>query len=268
VSNALSKWLSTLLSKVIWRDGPMTTARNAFTLLNDHLAQLSRRKEGTLALERFAEAGLDLAGADDLAALVRQCGPPCDGPRRAEIVGALVPLAPCDNLAAQCVVAALRPELIRMARLLARGPLDGEEAQSEMVAVGLEVVSRGQCRWAELVEPEPGRVVDAIWTEARRSAGMRRRGLIDVVPLLDELDVAASDPDPLERWPGLLGAAVAQRVLTPRQVVVIAQSRMEGRPLTEVARALGRPWGAVYQERRRGEEALRKFALNYWAESP
>ena len=266
VSNPLSKCLSTLLSKVIWRDGPMTPARNALNLLTDHLAQLSRRKEGNLALERFASAGLDLAGAHDLTALVRQCGPPCDRPRRSEIIGALVALAPCDRLAAQCVVAVLQPELTRMARLLARGPLDAEETGSEMVAIGLEVVTRGQCRRPGLAEPDT--VVDAIWTEARRSAGLRRRGLIVVVPLFAELEVAAGDADPLERWPGFLAAAVAHGVLTPRQVVVIAQSRMEGRPLTEVARTLGRPWGAVYQERRRGEEALRRFAVNYWADSP
>jgi hypothetical protein len=259
VSNDLSNWLSTLLSKVIWRDGPMTPARNALSLLIDHLAQLSRREEGALALERFTEAGLDLACAEDLSALVQQCGPPSDGPRRAEVVGGLVPLACSDPVAAQCVVAVLRPELSRMARLLARGPLEAEEAGSEVVAIGLEVVARGQCSRRRLDEPD--RVIDAIWTEARRSAGLRRRGLIEVVPLLEELEVAASDPDPLERWPGLLAAAVAHGVLTPRQVVVIAQSRMEGRPLTEVARALGRPWGAVYQERRRGEAALRRFAL-------
>ena len=67
--------------------------------------------------------------------------------------------------------------------------------------------------------------------------------------------------DPLERWPGLLAAAVARGVLTPRQVVLIAQTRMEGRPLSEVAAALGRPYDAVRMERGRAEAALRQFAL-------
>jgi DNA-directed RNA polymerase specialized sigma24 family protein len=62
-----------------------------------------------------------------------------------------------------------------------------------------------------------------------------------------------------------LAAAVARGVLTPRQVVVIAQTRMEGRPLAEVARSLGRGYDAVQKDRLRAEAALRVFALSYCA---
>jgi DNA-directed RNA polymerase specialized sigma24 family protein len=41
---------------------------------------------------------------------------------------------------------------------------------------------------------------------------------------------------------------------------------MEERPLTEIARALGRPYDAVRKERRRAERALRTFALGYVSE--
>ena len=69
------------------------------------------------------------------------------------------------------------------------------------------------------------------------------------------------ETDRLERWPGLLAAAVAAGVLTPRQVVVVAQTRIEGRPLRRGGRsALGRPYGAVRKERQRAEAALRTFA--------
>jgi DNA-directed RNA polymerase specialized sigma24 family protein len=259
LSNALSKQLSNLLSELIWRDGPMTTPRSALTLLADHLATLSPRVDGAHALERFAAAGLDLSGTGDLDAVVHQCRPPGGRARRDEVLEVLVPLAPHDEVAAQCALVVLRPELGRMARLLARGPLDLEEAQSEMVAIGWEVVT--ERRYAGPRTTGPATVVNAIWTETRRCAGLRRRGLIDVIPLGEDFDVPAPDVDPLERWPGLLASAVARGVLTPRQLVIIAQSRMEGRPLTEVAAGLRRPWGTVYQERRRGEEALRKFAL-------
>ena len=184
---------------------------------------------------------------------------PNGGDRRRDVFECLVPLAPSDGVAAQCVVAALRPELTRMARLLARGPLEPEEAHSEMVAIGLDVVSRPR-RCGPRV-PEPERVVNAMWTETRRWAGMRRRSQLEVVPLAEDLDEPVADPDPLERWPGLLAAAVARRVLTPRQVVLIAQTRMDGRPLCDVARDLGRPYGAVKKERQRAEAALREFAL-------
>jgi len=258
LSNGLSERLSRLLSKLVWRDGAMTPTRSALTLLTDHVAQLSRRREGRFALERFARAGLDLAGAVDLSGLVAQCAP-SGGARRRDVFECLVPLAPSDEVAAQCAVAALRPELTRIARLLARGSLERDEAHSEMVAIGLDVVTRAKCGGWKV--PEPERVINAIWTETRRSAGMRRRGLFDVVPLSEDLDVPVADPDRLERWPGLLGAAVARRVLTPRQVVLIAQTRMDGRPLVDVARDLGRPYDAVRKERQRAETALREFAL-------
>jgi hypothetical protein len=78
-----------------------------------------------------------------------------------------------------------------------------------------------------------------------------------------EGDLAVPTVEPLERRPGLLASAVAAGVLTPRQVVIVAQSRMEERPLAEVARTLGRPYGAVRKERLRAECALRAFALSY-----
>jgi DNA-directed RNA polymerase specialized sigma24 family protein len=215
-------------------------------------------------LERFAEAGLDLEGAGDLSALVHRRGGPAGGLRRSRLVDALSPLAGTDEMAALCVVVSLRPELTRMARLLARGPLDHEEAESEMVAIALELVTTRHCNGTG--PPRSEALVNAIWTEARRSAGLRRRGPIDIVPLIPDLDVAAPEADPLERWPGLLAAAVARGVLTPRQLVLIAQTRMEGRSLTEVAATLGRPYDALRMERGRAEASLREFSLSFYSQ--
>jgi DNA-directed RNA polymerase specialized sigma24 family protein len=242
----------------------MTNSRRPLILLRDYLARLSRTTEGDLALARFAEAGLDLDGAGDLCTLVHRRGRTVGGLRRARLLDTLSPLACTDEVAALCVVVSLRPELTRMARLLARGPLDHEEAESEMVAIAWELVTTRHCNGTG--PPRPEALVNAMWTEARRSAGLRRRGLIDIVPLVPDLDVAAPEDDPLERWPGLLAAAVARGVLTPGQLVLIARTRMEGRPLTEVAATLGRPYGTVKLERWRAEAALREFALGFSSE--
>ena len=77
-----------------------------------------------------------------------------------------------------------------------------------------------------------------------------------------DFDAPGPEVDPLERWPGLLAAAVA-RGAHPEPGGGDRPTRMEGRPLTEVARALGRPYDAVRKERRRAETALRAFALGY-----
>jgi DNA-directed RNA polymerase specialized sigma24 family protein len=251
--------------KPLWRDGAMTPTRRPLTLLSDHLAQLSRSKDGDLALARFVGAGLDPGGAGDLGALLLQCEGPHGNLRRAQLLGALTLLAPCCQVATLCVLVALKPELRWMCRRLTQGGYELEEAEAETVTVAWEVVrghrDLGRC------QSGPSALINAIWTETRRSTGVRRRSLIDLVPWPEALDLAAPDTDPLERWPGLLAAAVAAGVLTPRQVVVIAQSRMDGRPLDEIAASLGRRYGTVHQERRRAEAALRDFALSYYSGS-
>jgi DNA-directed RNA polymerase specialized sigma24 family protein len=280
--NGLWKVLRSPASYFVWRDVAMTPRRSPLAQLGDHLAQLSRTKDGRVALERFGVAGMETDGAGDLATLIGQWDGRGGGDRRAEMLETLVSLAPDDEMAALCVVVALRPELTRIARHVAGGFFDAEEAQSEVIAIAWEVLTEPEEPGPEDSEPEesgpdeagpespePGtarakRAVNAIWNEARRSAGLRRHALNEVSPC-DVPDTVAPDLDPLERWPGLLAAAVARGVLTPRQVVVIAQTRMEGRPLAEVARSLGRGYDAVQKDRRRAEAALRVFALSYCA---
>jgi DNA-directed RNA polymerase specialized sigma24 family protein len=159
----------------------------------------------------------------------------------------------------------MAPQLRRMARLLSGRPFDPNEAEAEMVAIAWEVLTRPRPDGAGPLSPTAA--LDAIWSEARRCAGLRR-GQLEVVVLDDEHDIATPEADPFERWPGLLATAVAERVLTPRQVVLIAETRMGGRPLTEVATALHRPYDTARKERQRAEDALRDFALEYYSQGP
>ena len=85
--------------------------------------------------------------------------------------------------------------------------------------------------------------------------------------LADDFDLPVDLSERSERALELLASAVVHGVLTPGQAVLISQSRMEQRPLTEIARSLGRPYEAVRKERRRAELALRLFALvDPWSE--
>jgi hypothetical protein len=213
-------------------------------------------------MKRFRKAGMEVDLADDLTVLVRRRGRGVGRIRRAQLVEFLVPLATDDEAAALCAVVILRPELGWMTRRSTRDPVGPDQAEADVVAVAWEVVTtKHECRSGPLRHTA---VVNAIWTEVRRSAGLRRSGL-DIVPLADGFDQAAPEVDRLERWPGLLAAAVARGVLTPRQVAVIAQTRMEERPLRQVAVHFGRTYDSLRMERARAEATLRQFALGYFS---
>ena len=280
LSRSLSNLASSSASRVVWRDVAMTpqpktarrkTPRNSpLRLIDEHLAQLSRTKEGMDAMARIWAScvdvtDFDVAGAEDLGALVHQCTGPGTRRRRDRILEGLLALAPEDETVALCAVALLRPELIRISRLLARGLLAPDEAESETVTIAWEIVRAGRRRSRGRWSLEA--VVNAIWTEARRVGGLRRV-MAEVVPLTEDHDAPAVEADPLERCSGLLATAVAQGVVTPPQAAVIAQSRLGGLPLVEVARSLGRGYVTVKQERRRAEAALAEFArTTYLSES-
>jgi DNA-directed RNA polymerase specialized sigma24 family protein len=209
-------------------------------------------------MKRFRKAGMEVDLVDDLTVLVRRRGHGVGRIRRAQLVEFLVPLAPDDEAAALCAVVILRPELGWMTRRSTRDPVGPDQAEADVVAVAWEVVTtKHECRSGPLPHKA---VVNAIWTEVRRSAGLRRSAL-DIVPLADGFDQAAPEVDRLERWPGLLAAAVARGVLTPRQVALIVQTRIEQRPLRQVAVHFGRTYDSLRMERARAETALRQFAL-------
>jgi DNA-directed RNA polymerase specialized sigma24 family protein len=224
----------------VWRDGPMTPRPSPSP-------SGAVREETWPLLVRLAGAGL---GWRELAALPAL---------RTERVLCLCRRARRDERAALSLLSELAPELTSMRRRLERHGVEEDAAQAVTLSVGWEVVSGRR-------EPRCPRSLrnlsETIWRAVRQEAGVRRLDH-DTVPLDDDLAVMRADVDRLERWPGLLAAALAAGVLTVRQVVIVAQSRMDERPLAEVARGLGRPYGAVRKERHRAERALRAFARSY-----
>jgi len=182
---------------------------------------------------------------------------------RAERVLCLCRLARRDARAALSLLGELSPELTAMRRRLVRLGLEAEAAEAVTLSVAWEVVSGLRApRCARSVR----NLVEWTWCAVRQEAGVRRLEH-EMVPLDLAFEVVATEVDRLERWPGLLAAALSAGVLSVGQVVIVAQSRMVERPLAEVARALGRPYDAVRMERRRAERALAIFARSYdWGE--
>jgi hypothetical protein len=246
VGDNLGNFTLNVLRNPLWRDGGMTPQH---TSNGSHRARgwHDGRDEAWPLLERLVACGLNPA---ELAGLP---------PSRAARVTALARRARFDEAAALSVLGLLAPELTAIRRRLVAEGIEPDEAEALAISVGWEVLSRRRRH------PQPRSLtslVEVIWRAARHEAGIRRCQ-VETVPLVDCLDAAATEVDPLEHWPGLLAASVATGVLSPRQVVILAQSRMDERPLAEVARALGRPYDALRMERRRAEKALREFALSY-----
>jgi hypothetical protein len=95
---------------------------------------------------------------------------------------------------------------------------------------------------------------------------MRRQRSPEAEPLPEDFDLAALEVDWPEARPSLLAGAVAAGILTPSEVVLLVRTRVDGEPLFEVARDLGRSYDAVRMERQRAEAALRTFARRYVSE--
>jgi DNA-directed RNA polymerase specialized sigma24 family protein len=240
----------------IWRDGAMTElqTRRPFQLLADHLSAVARCPEGERLAARivtFRKAG---ASPDLLELLARR---DADGRPAIRVLERLATEAPEEQLAALALLYMLREDLeVVRDRLVQSGRVSALDAESDALAAAWEVVTR---------RPPPSRWDrgDAIWNLARRVSRMRRRSSAESAPLPEGFDKEEPESDRSGRPVGLLARAVAAGVLTPREVVLIAQTRIEGRSLTEVAKVLGRPYDAARMERRRAEATLRTFLRRY-----
>jgi DNA-directed RNA polymerase specialized sigma24 family protein len=253
VGNPLWNPLSNSLRNLVWRDGGMTIPRRNQQSTGCPQSRGGRRASSLPLLRRLERDGLDPA---ELARLP---------PSRRGRVAVLTQRARCDERAAFSLLVLFEPELESIWRHLVRRGAEREEAESQTVTIAWEVVSGRRDRRLPSSSSalSPTALANTIWTEVRRDAGHRRRTELDTVPFPEHLDVAAHDADPLERWPGLLGAAAAAGAVTPEQAVIVAETRIKGRPLAEVAEILERRYDAVRMERRRVEAALRAFALSY-----
>jgi DNA-directed RNA polymerase specialized sigma24 family protein len=251
----------------MWRDGvmhtsPVTEPHGPLQSLVNHVAARAQGPEGRQLAGRIALPTQTGKGTPDLGALLaRRDG---DGRPAIRIQERLAKAAPGDPLAALSLLAMLRPELEAVRdRILHGGRMTSLEAETDTLAAAWEVVTR---------RPPPRRWErsDAIWASARRVSGLRRGCSVDAEPLPADLEIGSGEhvvPETVVGGsPALLAAAVAAGVLSPRHVVLIARTRIEGVPLAQVAQALGRPYDAVRMERRRAEAALRTFVRRYESE--
>ncbi len=253
--HTLGTTLVTSLRNPLWRDGAMTNRRSPLHQLRDHLAIVARHPEGRELFCDLTKAGLRPAGAVDLLGLLDQ-GNVVSALHRAELVEWLAQWAPHDEASAVTVLALLEPELAVIVGRLVRSGISPNEAEGETLAAAWEVVTgpskgKGTAR------------LETIWSRAGTAAGLRRRCPVEVVPIPEGFDAADPKSDPPEGWPAALAAAEAAGVLTPRQVVIVARTRVEGRSVAEVAKALGLASKTVYKDRDRAENALAAFARFY-----
>ena len=261
----------------MWRDGDMTEPTPPFQRLSDHVASMAHSPEADRLAVRIAPPTASGRGRSDpydpadpyespglSALLARRDG---DGRPATRVQERLATAAPSEPLAALALLSMLRGDLeVVRDRLVRSGRVSALDAEADTLAAAWEVVTR---------RPPPGRWErsDAIWNLARRVTRMRRACSLPAEPLPEDFDIvidnrAEPEPDWPGRSPALLAAAVAAGVLTPREVVLIARTRIEGRTVREVALSLGRPYVVTKKERQRAEAALRLFVGRYDAEGP
>lgn len=204
-------------------------------------------------MERFATAGIDVRAATSPAELAAACRGPHRRADAEAVITGLVALAPDDPVAALTALVALGPVLNRLAARSHPAARRDGVARAEVLAIAWEVV----------VSPLPGltprRVVAAVWnrwrTDLRRSyARCAIEGVLD-----ETTEHEAPGADPAECVSTLLHDALRRGVVTRRQAALVHETRIVGRPATEIARSTGRSPAAVWKERDRAETALRRF---------
>jgi DNA-directed RNA polymerase specialized sigma24 family protein len=248
----------------MWRDGAMTET-TPLQRLSEHVALRAHSTEAQRLAERIAPS--TAAGGEllDLCALIARRD--ADGRPAIVVQERLARAAPSEPLAALALLSMLRDDLeVVRDRLVRSGRVSALDGETDTLAAAWEVVTR---------RPPPSRWErgDAIWNLARRVTRMRRACSAPTEPLPEDFDTAIDNSAECgSDWPGrspaLLAAAVAAGVLSPREVVLIAATRLEGRSVREVAQSLGRPYGAAKKERQRAEAALRRFAGRYNSGDP
>jgi hypothetical protein len=231
----------------IWRDGAMSElhipqphfseTHRPFQALCDHVASMARSPEAARLAARIAPSqGTPRDSPDLLELLARR---DADGRPAIRVVERLAKEAPKNPLAALGLLSMLRGDLeVVSDRLIRSGRVSTLDAERDSLRI----------------EPLPEDYVTA-------SNDMAVDDMASNDMVIDDWTQADSG------WPGrppaLLAAAVAAGVLTPREVVLIARTRIEGRTLRQVAKSLGRPYEAAKKERQRAEAALRTFVWRY-----
>lgn len=240
--------------KARWRNASMTT--DILTGIEADLAMRCRHHDDADLLERLEASGLDVGHAASALELARSCHPPKVPARLGLLLAELAPLVPKDDLATLTALVALRPLLRRAAGRLARSGMARDEARSVTLAAALEVLSATE---------GPGgadtrrRVATAVWDLARnalrRDLRYRRLHEGELEPCIEP--VCGDEPD----VGTVLAWAVGHGVVQPHHARLVAETRMAGRPLVEVAAEWGVPAAALTSTRRRAEARLRRALL-------
>jgi DNA-directed RNA polymerase specialized sigma24 family protein len=254
----MRNWMRSYLGKVVWRDTAMTNPAAPIDALTADLRSRSAGKDGRLAMERFARAGIDAGGAGSPIELAELCARLEDRDFSEKVVAGLAGLPPGDELAGLTVLVALRPALIRIAHRLVGLGVPAEEVQADVIAAAWEGVRSS----AGLPGASPaGKVVAATWNRCR--AGSRRawQQRLTERALPATLTVAEPGMDPAEQVSTLVYEARCHGVLSRAQAALVYDTRILGRPIEEVAASLGRSPNALRKQRERIEAALRAFVV-------
>jgi hypothetical protein len=244
-----------LAATVVRRDGAMITT-SPLALLDRQLARCSAGRAGADGLARLAASGVPTIGCHDPHALARSCHGTADPGRSETVVTTLALLAADDELAALCLLVALRPALLRMTGRLVRGGFDREEAEDRVLTAAWETIATPEAT----VAPTARRLVARTWstlrTEMRRD--LRRRAVEQPVDDWGS-EPADADADPGERVSVLLADARRAGALTRRQATLLYDTRVLDRPVELLSVGTGRSRAALWKEGQRAEQALREF---------
>ena len=223
------------------------------------LAVRCRRHEDAALMARLSPGGPWPGRPATALELARSCHPPAPRTHAGAVLSALATVVPTEEVATLAALVALRPLLARVAGRLARDGMGQDDASSTTVAAALEVLAAGD----DLAGPDVWqRLATAIWglarTELRRNHRYRRvhTGAADLGAgtVGDEWtqDVVAET---------VLAWAVGRGVLKLHHARLIAETRMAGRPLADVAREWEMGVRALKSVRQRAEQRLRRSLL-------
>jgi DNA-directed RNA polymerase specialized sigma24 family protein len=233
---------------------PMTTRTDALEQLAVELERRSCSPAGRRALRRFALAGIEVGDATTLCDLVARYhdGSTSRDPGARAILEELLVLAPTDEDAALCALAALRPALCWVVRRVhgTRGASDDELA--EIVAFAWEAI----CHTPPKHGPRARYVVFLTRTSARTTDRRRRSsGFPESFDDLDHDDRIGA-PDPAERPEPLLQRAVDAGFLSRADAELIALTRGLGVPAKVLAQDSDVSTKTLLKRRKRAEMSL------------
>lgn len=233
--------------------GPMPRTTNPLQLLTKELETRSASPGGRRALERIRGSGIDVGGATSMSELVARCHAHSQEAERSSgaVVDGLLAAARSDPDAAVCVLVALRPALLRVARRVCGGDPDEDEL-AEVVAIA----------WEEICSPAgplgASRVVAATWTRSRSVLRRRTDLAAREAPHPDGLDALDRTHDSDVEGDGTLSTAIAKGVVSTQDAALIALTRVGGVRIAELARQRGVSASTLSTRRLRAEAAIRR----------